>query len=132
MYSYITEELPKVIAEFFPVDITRSGIMGHSMGGMGALNIFFKNPNKYLSVSALAPIANPINSQFGQKAFTNFLGSVEAGKQYDPTELVQKYEGPKVKILIDQGTHDNFMPLLLPQNFLEAASRVNYPVEYRL
>lgn len=79
MYSYITEELPNVIKEYFPVDTTRSSIMGHSMGGMGALNIFLKNPGKYLSVSALAPMINPTNNPKGQKAFTNYLGSVEKG-----------------------------------------------------
>lgn len=80
MYSYVTEELPHLIGEFFPVDITRAGITGHSMGGLGALNIFLKNPGKYLSVSAFAPITNPTQCPWGHKAFTNYLGSVDAGK----------------------------------------------------
>lgn len=64
------------------------------MGGMGALNIFLKNPGKYLSVSAFAPITNPTHCPWGHKAFANYLGSVEAGKQYDPTELISHYKGP--------------------------------------
>ncbi|EAR92957.1 S-(hydroxymethyl)glutathione dehydrogenase/class III alcohol dehydrogenase (macronuclear) [Tetrahymena thermophila SB210] len=132
MFTYISEELPKLIGEFFPVDVSRAGITGHSMGGMGALNIFLKNPGKYLSVSAFAPICNPTQCPWGVKAFTNYLGSVEAGKQYDPTELIVQYNGPKAKILIDQGTHDSFLyNQLHPQNFLKAASSVNYPVEFR-
>lgn len=94
MYSYITKELPQLLAEFFPIDITRAGITGHSMGGMGALALFFKNPGMYKSVSAFAPLSNPSANAIGQKAFTNYLGSVENGKEYDPTHLVVNYKGP--------------------------------------
>ena len=76
--------------------------MGHSMGGHGALISFLKNPGKYTSVSAFSPICNPTQSTWGQKAFEGYLGSVEAGKEYDATELISKYEGPKSPILIDQ------------------------------
>lgn len=118
MFTYIAEELPAVVGEFFPVNTKRAGITGHSMGGLGALNLFFKNSGKYLSVSALAPISNPTKCPWGQKAFTNLLGSVEAGKEYDPTELVGTYTGPKLKILIDQGTHDPwYKEQLLTKNF---------------
>ena len=77
--------------------------MGHSMGGHGALISYLKNPGKYSSVSAFSPICNPTQSPWGQKAFEGYLGSVEAGKEYDATELISKYEGPKYQaILIDQ------------------------------
>ena len=77
--------------------------MGHSMGGHGALISYLKNPGKYSSVSAFSPICNPTQSPWGQKAFEGYLGSVEAGKEYDATELISKYEGPKYPgILIDQ------------------------------
>lgn len=65
MYSYITKELPELLNEFLPVDVTRAGITGHSMGGLGALNIFLKNPGAYKSVSAFAPISAPTQSPWG-------------------------------------------------------------------
>jgi S-formylglutathione hydrolase len=77
-------------------------ITGHSMGGHGALVCHLRNPGKYTSVSAFAPICNPTDCPWGQKAFTGYLGSVEAGKAYDATELIGHYGGPRVPILIDQ------------------------------
>jgi len=71
------------------------------MGGHGALLIHLKNPSMYKSVSAFAPICNPIDCPWGQKAFQGYLGSIEAGKKYDSVELMKTYEGPKVPILID-------------------------------
>ena len=76
------------------------------MGGHGALVAHLKNPGMYTSVSAFAPIANPVAVPWGEKAFTGYLGSVEAGKDYDATELVKNYSGPKPCILIDQGDTD--------------------------
>ena len=90
MYSYVVDELPQVIAANFKADISRSGIMGHSMGGHGALTIALKNPQKYKSLSAFAPIAAPIQSPWGNKAFTGYLGAYRAAwSQYDATELVK-------------------------------------------
>ena len=71
------------------------------MGGMGALNVFLKNPGKYRSCSAFCPISNPLNSAHGQNAFNKYLGSVEAGKTYDPTHLILDFTGSKTPILID-------------------------------
>lgn len=88
MYSYITEELPKLVGENFPVDVTRASIMGHSMGGHGALTIFFKNSNKFRSVSAFAPICNPIECPWGQKAFNGYLGE---NKESWKVKKVDKY-----------------------------------------
>lgn len=103
MYTYITEELPKIIGEFLPVNASKAGITGHSMGGLGALNIYLKNPSKYLSVSAFAPVSNPTHSAWGQKAFTALLGSADNGKEYDPTHLIADFpaDAHKAKILID-------------------------------
>ena len=101
----------------------QAGIMGHSMGGHGALTLFLKNSTTYKSVSAFAPICNPINVQWGQKAFSGYLGKDESSwKQYDATELVKQYSGPKVQVLIDVGTKDNFKDeQLTPEVFAKAA-----------
>lgn len=101
---------------------------------MGALQIFLKNSNKYRSVSAFCPIANPLNCQWGTTAFQNYLGSVEAGASYDPTHLVKDFSGPAhTKILIDQGTHDKFLKdQLLPCNFLDAAHKAGVEVEFNM
>ena len=103
MFSYITEELPELIEMNFPVDKTKQGICGHSMGGHGALISALICKNQYKSVSALSPICNPINCDWGTKAFTGYLGNItEEWKKWDATELVkQGYKCPP--ILIDQG-----------------------------
>jgi len=124
MYSYITEELPEALfQEFSQLDSTRMSISGHSMGGHGALTLFLKNPGKYKSVSAFAPIANPINCPWGQKAFNGYFGEDTQAqwKAHDATELVKRWKGP-LDILIDVGTGDNFykQKQLLPENFAEA------------
>lgn len=148
MYTYITEELPKTLFESFEVlDGERVSIMGHSMGGHGALTLvsfqvllsgfisnprgytkatgqFLKNPGKYRSVSALAPMTNPINCPWGQKAFTGYFGAENKSKwaEHDATELLKKWKGP-FEVLIDVGTEDNFYKKgeLLPENFKNAA-----------
>merc|ERR1739844_680520 len=133
MYTYITKELPELISGLFPVDPERKSITGHSMGGHGALVAHLKNPGMYTSVSAFAPIANPVAVPWGEKAFTGFLGSVEAGKAYDSTELVKNYSGPKPSILIDQGTADGFLNnQLKPGNFSAACGEAGYPVQVRM
>merc|ERR1711865_1319462 len=93
----------------FPVSDKRS-ISGHSMGGHGALTIALKNPDLYTSVSAFAPICNPMNVPWGIKAFTNYLGpDKEAWREYDALELIKEYRGKDLHILCDQGTDDNFL-----------------------
>jgi len=124
MESYVTSELPKALFSSFPeLDSSRVSITGHSMGGHGALTLFLKNPGMYKSVSAFAPIANPTNCPWGEKAFTGYLGEdKEAWKKHDATELVKKWKGG-LDVLIDVGTGDNFykQKQLLPENFAEAA-----------
>lgn len=126
MYSYITSELLKTVFENFrEIDDERVSIFGHSMGGHGALTLFLKNPGKYKSVSAFAPIANPINCDWGKKAFGGYFGEENKEKwaEHDATELVKKWKGEPLDILIDVGTADNFYKQgqLLPENFVKAA-----------
>jgi len=125
MYSYINEELHEVIKKNFNKceELVNLSIFGHSMGGHGALISFLKNPNKYKSVSAFAPICNPVNCEWGKFAFNGYLGSnQDAWKEYDATCLMNSYVGKECTILIDQGSEDNFLKQnqLLPENFSEA------------
>jgi S-formylglutathione hydrolase len=133
MYSYVTAELPALIAEHFPVQPDRQGIFGHSMGGHGALVCALRNPDRYRSVSAFAPIAAPMQCPWGQKAFTGYLGSdPQVWRAYDASELVldQQLTTP---ILIDQGTADSFLEKqLLPERFEQACARVNQPLTLRM
>lgn len=95
------------------------------MGGHGALTLYLKNPGMYKSVSAFAPIANPINCPWGEKAFNGYLGEdKESWKKHDATELIKKWKG-SFDALIDVGTGDNFykQKQLLPENFIEAAKQ---------
>ncbi|KAK2765483.1 hypothetical protein FQN54_008337 [Arachnomyces sp. PD_36] len=126
MYTYITEELPKTLfSAFDQLDSSRVSITGHSMGGHGALTLFLKNPGKYKSVSAFAPISNPINCAWGQKAFKGYFGDDQRAKwkEHDASELIKNWKGP-LDLLIDVGTGDNFYKQgqLLPEN-LEAAAK---------
>ncbi|KAG9657067.1 esterase D, partial [Aureobasidium melanogenum] len=125
MYSYITEDLPKALfSSFKQLDSDRVSITGHSMGGHGALTLFLKNPGKYKSVSAFAPIANPSNCDWGKKAFSGYFGEDQKEKwaEHDATELIKKWKGP-LDMLIDVGTGDNFYKQgqLLPENLTKAA-----------
>lgn len=129
MFSYITSELIEVVISNFPANQEKMGIFGHSMGGHGALICALKNPGLYKSVSAFAPICNPINCQWGEKNFGNYLGdNKEAWKEYDATELVGKYNGPPLELFIDQGDKDNFLAnQLLPKNLIEASAKAQVP-----
>lgn len=94
------------------------------MGGHGALISFLKNPNKYRSVSAFAPISNPINCEWGKNAFTGYLGSnTENWNKYDSCWLIKQYKGPNAEILVYQGLDDNFLKQnqLNPQNLILAS-----------
>jgi len=110
MLDYITVELPALVRANLPVLHDKVSIMGHSMGGHGAITIALKNPGVYHSVSAFAPITNPTQCPWGQKAFPLYLGpDQECWKAYDTVELVKQYSGPPVRILVDQGSGDNFL-----------------------
>ncbi|KAH8248123.1 hypothetical protein KR038_001922, partial [Drosophila bunnanda] len=124
MYSYVTQELVDVVNANFPVLPGRRGIFGHSMGGHGALICALKNPGLYQSVSAFAPIANPTECPWGQKALTGYIGpNRDDWAQWDATQLVSHYESTPQELFIDQGASDNFLVAkqLLPENLLTAA-----------
>lgn len=134
MYDYITAELPALIEQEFPVDAARMGIFGHSMGGHGALITAFKNPQRYRSVSAFAPIVAPTQVPWGHKAFTGYLGDAdkEAWRAWDATELLPG-SGWSSPILIDQGTADTFLKeQLRPELLEEAAKKLDVPLTLRL
>ncbi len=109
MQAYIETELPDLIAANFPADMTRQGITGHSMGGHGALTIALRNPDRFKSVSAFAPIVSPLNCPWGEKALTGYIGADRADwRAYDACALIE--DGASVRdILVDQGTGDNFL-----------------------
>jgi S-formylglutathione hydrolase len=109
MYSYVTEELPHLVTEAFPVKENATGIFGHSMGGHGALTIAMRNPDIFRSVSAFSPIVAPSEVPWGRKAFTAYLGDDEkAWKEHDACHLVRE-RGFPTQILVDQGTADPFL-----------------------
>ena len=133
MYSYITQELPELIAANFSVKASKQSIMGHSMGGHGALICALKNPQQYLSVSAFAPIAAPMQCPWGEKLFTAYLGTDrQEWAKYDATELVKSVQLDST-ILIDQGTADQFyqQQQLLPEQFQQACDRVGQKLNLR-
>ncbi|GAB7358484.1 hypothetical protein MBLNU230_g2548t1 [Neophaeotheca triangularis] len=135
MYSYITKELPEALTSSFKeLDGKRMSITGHSMGGHGALTLFLKNPGLYKSTSAFAPICNPSNCPWGEKAFKGYFGEDAKDKwaAHDATELLKNYDG-QTDILIDVGTGDNFYKQgqLLPENFEKVAQDKGKKVDVR-
>ncbi|KAI9318183.1 S-formylglutathione hydrolase [Dichotomocladium elegans] len=120
MYSYIVNELPSLVHNQLPIDGSRISIMGHSMGGHGALGIYIKNPTKFKTASAFSPISNPINCPWGQKAFKNYLGPNEATwSQYDTIELLKSHMNEKMNVLVDVGTADGFLESQLKVKLLQ-------------
>ena len=121
MRDYIEAELPAIIAAHFPADMARQAIMGHSMGGHGALTIGLRNPDRFKSVSAFAPIVSPLNCAWGHKALGGYLGDDRtAWREYDACALIE--DGARLpELLIDQGGADNFLIEQLKPELLEAA-----------
>ena len=132
MYDYVVSELPDTVEANLPVAEKR-GIFGHSMGGHGALTIALKNPGRYLSVSAFAPIIAPTQVPWGHKAFNAYLGPDESTwTQYDAACLV-KNTAERLPILIDQGGGDGFLEeQLKPGIFERACAEAGHPLELRL
>jgi S-formylglutathione hydrolase len=133
MYSYILE-LRELVLATLPADPARCGIFGHSMGGHGALVLALRNPTLFRSVSAFAPIAAPIQSPWGKKAFTGYLGSdQDRWRDYDASVLMASAQQPFPKgILIDQGDADQFLAeQLYPNTFAAACERAGQPLELR-
>ena len=120
MWDYVTDELPRLLFNAFPVAEDRQSITGHSMGGHGALTVAMSFPGRFRSVSAFAPIAHPAASEWGRKQFAAYLGPDEAKwAAHDATLLMRRrgFDGP---ILIDQGTQDANLDLLKPEALAEA------------
>ncbi|MFK2917994.1 S-formylglutathione hydrolase [Dyella koreensis] len=132
MHRYVVDELPALLAANFPIDPTRSGICGHSMGGHGALTIALKHPQRYRSVSAFAPIVAPSQVPWGQKALPRYLGDrPEAWAAYDACELVRQQTFPGT-ILIDQGEADRFLTeQLRPELFDQACAEAGQSLQLR-
>ena len=133
MRSYVESELPALIAARFPVDMDRQAIMGHSMGGHGALTVALRNPGRFRSVSAFAPIVSPPNSGFGQKALPAYLGTDQATwREYDACALID--QGARLPdLLVDQGAADEFLADQLKTHLLqEACERAGQPATIRM
>jgi len=121
MKTYIEDELPPLIAAHFPADMSRQGITGHSMGGHGALTIGLRNLSRFKSISAFAPIANPMNCPWGEKALSGYLGPRRTNwREYDTCALIKDGARPKA-LLVDQGLGDQFLSEQLLPDALEDA-----------
>jgi S-formylglutathione hydrolase len=136
MERYITEELPPLLADAFPVDLARMGVSGHSMGGHGALTLALRRPNLFRSVSAFAPIVAPASVPWGRKAFAAYLGPDEtAWAAHDATRLVAggAAKGRFDHILIDQGTADDFLAeQLKPELLADACAATGQKLTLRM
>jgi S-formylglutathione hydrolase len=121
MRDYLENELPGIIEANFPADMARQGITGHSMGGHGALTISLRNPGRFRSTSAFAPIVSPIHCPWGQKALTGYLGAEQtAWAEYDACALIA--DGARLPdLLVDQGDADNHLAVQLKTHLLEEA-----------
>lgn len=125
MYSYITEELPALIRSSQPIDCDRASLTGHSMGGHGALVIGLRNPARYASLSAFAPIVSPTRCPWGEKALSRYLGDGrKSWERYDASILVAEAPHP-YPILIDQGSADNFLDEQLKPELFETACKAS-------
>lgn len=133
MYDYVTRELPALVERRFGLDGTRRAISGHSMGGHGALVVALRNPGRYRSLSAFAPVCAPMRCPWGEKAFTRYLGDGQASwREYDATCLVAAAR-ERLPILVDQGDADPFLTEQLRPELLEQACRAhNHPMTLRL
>ncbi len=132
MRTYIEEELPGLIAESFPADMDRQGITGHSMGGHGALTIALRNPDRFKSVSAFAPIVSPLNCPWGDKALSGYLGpDRQKWRAYDTCALIE--DGARLPhMLVDQGMADGFLnEQLKPELLEEACQKAGQPLALR-
>jgi S-formylglutathione hydrolase len=132
MRSYVERELPALVAADLPAEMARQGIMGHSMGGHGALTIALRNPGRFAAVSAFAPIASPMRCPWGEKALSGYLGPDRAAwREYDATALIE--DGARLPaLLVDQGMADGFLQnQLKPELLEETCGRAGIPLTLR-
>jgi S-formylglutathione hydrolase len=134
MFDYVSKELNELISSKFNVDSERQGIFGHSMGGHGALVVGLRNPERFRSISAFAPISSSMNSPLGKRALTAYLGKdQEAWKAYDACELIAEAE-KTLPILVDQGEDDEFYiaKSMRPDLLQEACAKRDYPLQLNM
>ncbi|MBV8521016.1 MAG: S-formylglutathione hydrolase [Acetobacteraceae bacterium] len=133
MESYILRELPDIVAKLLPGDMSRQSIMGHSMGGHGAITLALKHPGRFVSVSAFSPISSPMNCPWGEKALSGYLGKDRATwRRYDSCALIE--DGARLhELLVDQGTADQFLDTQLKPELLQSACHgAKIPLTLRL
>ena len=133
MWSYITDELPALVAAHFPADMARQSITGHSMGGHGALTIGLSFPDRYRAVSAFAPIVAPSQVPWGEKALGGYLGADRAAwRKHDAVALIE--DGARVPaLLVDQGAADQFLAgQLRPELLAAACEKAGIPLTLRM
>jgi S-formylglutathione hydrolase len=133
MWTYVTEELPVLVADEFPADMNRQGITGHSMGGHGALTVALRNPDRFRSVSAFAPIVAPSRVPWGQKALAGYLGDDPAAwRAHDAVALIE--DGARVpELLVDVGEADPFIEKELRPELLKApCAKAGIPLTLRI
>ena len=132
MHDYVVDELPALVDECFATDTARA-ISGHSMGGHGALVIALRNPGRYRSVSAFAPIVAPLRVPWGEKALTAYLGEDRAAwREWDAVELIAG-ASERLPLLVDQGGDDEFLASQLrPELLREACAAAGHPLTLRL
>ena len=132
MWDYITDELPRALFKRFALDEARQGITGHSMGGHGALTIAMSFPDRFASVSAFAPICNPMSSDWGQKQFRAYLGENTALWEPHDASFLMREQGFAGPVLIDTGTADQFGGLLKTEALASAIAERRQPATQRM
>lgn len=132
MESWLLQELPRLLQQAFPLRVDRAGILGHSMGGHGALTLALRHPGRFLSVSALAPICAPSEVPWGHKAFTGYLGDDrEQWQAHDAARLLES-RAPLPPLLVDQGLDDPFLATQLrPDRLEQGCAAANQPLTLR-
>ena len=133
MASYLSDELPPLVYSLIPQFTGKESIAGHSMGGYGALVSALRDENRFESVSAFAPISNPQNVPWGEKAFEAYLGAnKDSWQEWDPLHLLTQVK-KRVPILISQGDHDEFYPVQVgAEALLKLVDELDYPLFYHL
>ena len=132
MWDYITVDLTDIINRNFNIDMARQSIMGHSMGGHGALTIGMGTPDRFKSISALAPICNPTGSDWGRKQLSAYLGHDEKSWLKYDSSILMSNEGFDGKVLIDVGSKDQFIDLLRPETLANAMIERRQSGEFRM
>ncbi|MBY6093067.1 S-formylglutathione hydrolase [Maritimibacter alkaliphilus] len=132
MWDYVADELPELLFETFALDAERQSITGHSMGGHGALTLAMSLPGRFRSVSAFAPICNPVKSDWGKKQLSAYLGEDRAAWEPHDASLLMAETGFDGPMLVDTGTSDQFIDLLRPETLMQAAAARRQQGEFRL